>query len=675
MYRSMFFLLIIFITASNLTVFSQNQKLNEDKVLATIGKEKITYGELERAFQKNLNRKNTSLSNISRDSMMDFLNLYINFKLKVTDALARGFDKDTSVIADLEQNRKVLAESFYYDRKIVDPNVNKYLKIREKEYKVAFILSTYQQGQVKDTADALDKITKAMKELKAGKDFAAVADQYSDDRESAVRGGVIPTWITAGKVQRVLENAIFATNKGEIYPNIVNTRFGYFIIKVLDIQDRIKVKPSHILITFNDNSRDSLASEKKADSLISLLRKGASFEKLAKENSEDPVSAANGGSLGAFYSRSTGLDGSNTALVPEFEEAIFALKDKEISDKVRSEFGIHIIRRDESTKFDYETEKEELKKMYKRLYYVDDRWAHIDSIAKTMGFFLNENSMQKLLSSVDTNKTSIDTAWANKINNDTKKELIYKFNGQDVNISQFINDVNTKTELRGIALNDEGIRLGIKRVIEPIVFKKVSNNLEKEYSDFAALMNEFRDGILLFKIEAMEVWDKMKFDTVEARKYYNANKDKFKTDLMVQVTEVHLLNDSIAKNIYNRIKSGEDINAVAEMETQRSNYREKKGNWDAVSTRTHKIGKAVIENSAKEGDVFGPIKMDNGYSVIKVNSFFQPRPKTFEEAIPDFASSLQDILQKNLTNKWLDSIRAKHTVKIDQKVINEINKK
>lgn len=675
MYRTMLLMAIILVTFSNMTVLSQQQNANESKVLATIGKSKITYSELERAFQKNLNRKNTNLSNVSRDSLMDFLNLYINFKLKVTDALARGYDKDSSVIADLEQNRKVLAESFYYDRKITDPSVNKYLKMREKEYKFAIILSTYMKGQVKDTLEAFEKITQAMNALKSGSDFATVAEKYSDDRESAVRGGVIPTWITSGKVQRILENAIYATKKGEIYPNIVNTKFGYFIVKVIDIQDRIKVKASHILITFNDEKRDSLASERKADSLIALLKKGANFEKLAKENSEDPMTAPNGGSLGGFYSRSTGLDGSNTALVPEFENAIYSLKENEISGKVHSEYGIHIIKIDATAKFDYEAEKDELKKMYKRLYYSDDRLALIDSVAKTMGFYLNEKAMQKLLTSLDTNKTSIDTTWSSNINNDIKKDLFYKFNGQDVSIAQFINDVNTKSELRGISLNEEGIKLGISRIIEPVVFNRETKNLEKEYPDFAALMNEFRDGILLFKIEAMEVWDKMKFDTTEARKFYNANKDKYKTDMMVEVTEVHLFNDSIAKATYNRIKAGEDINTIAEMETQRSGYREKKGNWDAVSTITHKIGKAVIENSAKVGDIFGPIKMDNGYSIFKVNKFLQPRPKTFEEAIPDFASSLQDNLQKNLTTKWLESIRAKNPVKIDEKIINEINKK
>ena len=655
-------------------VFSQNKSVN-DKVLATIGKEKITYGELERAFQKNLNRKNTSLSSISRDSLMDFLNLYINFKLKVVDAIDRGFDKDTSVIADLAQNRKVLAESFFYDKNLIEPNINKYLKMREKEYKVAIILSTYMQGNVKDTAEAFTKINQAMKELKNGTDFAKVADQYSDDRESAARGGIIHTWITAGKVQRVLENAIYNTKKGEIHPNIIHTRFGFFIVKVIDIQDRVRIMPSHILFTFNEEKRDSLATEKKADSVLALLKRGADFEKMAKENSDDPLSAKNGGTLGSYYSRSTGLEGSGTSLVPEFEEALFKLKDNQFSEKIRSEFGIHIIKRDSTQPFDIEVEKDELKKMYKRLYYVDDRWALIDTAAKSLGFELNESTLNTFLSYVDTSKTSMETTWADGIKKESYDKVIYKFQNNTVDIEQFIKDINTKTELKGIALNREGINLGIKRVIEPAVFNHLSKNLEQEYPDFAALMREFRDGILLFKIEAMEVWDKLKFDTVEARKYYEANKSKFFTDVMTEVTEVHLFNDSIANEVYNRVKAGENIENIAEIETQRSGYREKKGKWDAVSTKSHKIGKLVIENSAKEGDVFGPVKIDNGYSVIKVNKIMQPKQKTFEQAIPDFASTLQDLTQKKLTSNWLDSIKKKHQVVIDKKVINEINKK
>lgn len=673
MYRSLLVSFALVLMYNLSPVFSQNNSVN-DRVLATVGKEKITYGELERAFQKNLNRKNTSLSSISRDSLMDFLNLYINFKLKVIDAIDRGFDKDTSVIADLAQNRKVLAESFFYDKNMIEPNVNKYLKMREKEYKVAIILSTYMQGNVKDTAEAFQKINQAMNELKNGADFAKVADEFSDDRESAGRGGIIHTWITAGKVQRVLENAIYATKIGEIHPNIIHTRFGFFIVKVIDIQDRVRIMPSHILFTFNEEKRDSLATEKKADSVLALLKRGAEFKKMAKENSDDPLSAKNGGTLGSYYSRSTGLEGSGTSLVPEFEEALFKLKDNQFSEKIRSEFGIHIIRRDETASFDIETEKDELKKMYKRLYYVDDRWYLIDTAAKSLGFELNENTLNTFLSYLDTSKTSMETTWADAVKKDSYNKVLYKFQNNTVDVEQFIKDVNTKTELKGIALNREGITLGIKRVIEPVVFNNLSKNLEKDHPDFAALMREFRDGILLFKIEAMEVWDKLKFDTVEARKYYESNKSKFFTDVMTEVTEVHLFNDSIANEVYKRVKAGENIENIAEIETQRSGYREKKGKWDAVSTKSHKIGKLVIENSANEGDVFGPVKVDNGYSIIKVNKIIQPKQKTFEQAIPDFASTLQDLTQKKLTNNWLDSIKKKHTVKIDQKVINEINK-
>lgn len=92
----------------------------------------------------------------------------------------------------------------------------------------------------------------------------------------------------------------------------------------------------HILIKLDEGADEAAVApaKKKAEDLVKRLRAGEDFAKLAKEYSDDPGSAAEGGDLGLF---------GKGMMVPEFEAATFALKKDEISDPVRSPFGFHII--------------------------------------------------------------------------------------------------------------------------------------------------------------------------------------------------------------------------------------------------------------------------------------------------------------------------------------------
>jgi hypothetical protein len=132
-------LLLIFGFVFTTVLFSAPAEKNTEsgKVIATVGKVNVTYGELEKAFRKNMNRQ--ALDKVSRDSINDFLNLFVNYKLKVLDAIDRGYDKDSSVQKEIETYRKVLAESFYYDRVIVEPNIKKLFEKRSREFKIAII--------------------------------------------------------------------------------------------------------------------------------------------------------------------------------------------------------------------------------------------------------------------------------------------------------------------------------------------------------------------------------------------------------------------------------------------------------------------------------------------------------------------------------------------------------
>lgn len=664
-------LITLFLIAFSNNMFSQKAGKTGDRVVAEIGKNKITASELENAYKKNMSRSTDNLYKMSKDSIMDFVDLYVNFRLKVIDAINRGFLKDSSVKVEIEQNRKILSESFYYDKVLTEKHLNTFLKMREKEYKVAIILASIKQNaDFIDTTDAYKKITRALERIKSGEDFGEVAKVMSDDNETGKNGGLIGAYVTSGKMQRPIEEAIYNTKPGEFYPTYIKTAFGYILIKVLDVQDRKLVRASHILIGKNDQV-DSASAYSKADSILKLLRAGADFAKLAKENSDDVVTAVNGGDMGGFYSRSTGMETSNYPLVNEFESTLFNLKDGEMSGVVSTTFGSHILRRELTKAPDFVTERDDLRRLYKRLYFKEDQTTLLDSLKKMYKFRLYEDVLYQLTASLDTNGTNIASDWDKNVPDRVKNNVIFDLNSKNYKVSDLLDKLNNDSKFRGANLNPSGMVAAINAMVEPIVFAETTKNLEKDYPEFDLLMSEFRDGILLFKVEAMEVWDKMKFDTVLAKTYYDSTKSRYVTEEAYDVSEIYFLDKAVADSMYKRIMSGEDFDVIASSETQRSGFREKQGKWGVVNVKTNSLARQAKDTKAKKGDILAPFVNEPGYSIVKINEVHPPRPKTFEEAIGDFSPQYQEILQSKLLKQWLDSVRKKNPVKIYE---NEINK-
>jgi hypothetical protein len=138
------------------------------------------------------------------------------------------------------------------------------------------------------------------------------------------------------------------------------------------------------------------------------------------------------------------------------------------------------------------------------------------------------------------------------------------------------------------------------------------------------------------------------------------------------ISEIYLLDKNSADSVYKKILAGENFDELAAKETQRTGLREKKGNWGKVSIRMNPLAKHAKSKNAKKGNILEPFSNEPGYSIIKINEYFMPHHKTFEEAIPDFAPQYQEILQNRLSKIWLDSIKKKYPVKINDAEINKL---
>jgi parvulin-like peptidyl-prolyl isomerase len=139
---------------------------------------------------------------------------------------------------------------------------------------------------------------------------------------------------------------------------------------------------------------------------------------------------------------------------------------------------------------------------------------------------------------------------------------------------------------------------------------------------------------------------------------------EFRTDELVDFTEVYVMDEDLAKSIREKADKGEELSELAQKYTERAKYRETNGLWSQQEIKRNKILRLVERDNIKEGAVIGPFKNELGYSVIRIEKVQEPKLKSFEEAIPDFASQYQDYRQKQLSKQWIEKLESSYTVEI-----------
>jgi len=202
------------------------------------------------------------------------------------------------------------------------------------EYHLEHILIATPEGASADELTNIrNKANKAMDELHAGKDFNTVAASYSDSGESGTDLG----WLKPNQIPTLFTDFVADMGKGDI-SNLITSPSGYHIIKLVDIRSSQKyivtqTHSRHILL-----KPDELNSEEQVKQRLLQLKQriegGDDFAEIAKGNSADTMSAAEGGDMGWT---------NPGELVPEYEEIMKSLKVGEISAPFQTQYGWHIV--------------------------------------------------------------------------------------------------------------------------------------------------------------------------------------------------------------------------------------------------------------------------------------------------------------------------------------------
>lgn len=454
------------------------------------------------------------------------------------------------------------------------------------------------------------------------------------------------------------ETAAYTTKPGQVSMP-VRTKFGYHIIKVSDMRDaQGEIKVAHIMIKSAASAADSVTKQasNKIDEIYQKLKAGEKFEDLATKFSDDKGSAKNGGQLPPF---GTGR------MVPEFEKAAFALsKDGDFSAPVKTSYGWHIIKRLEKKPVPtFEEKKNELKTQVSR-----DSRAEI-SKNSMINRIKQEYNFKEFPKNKDAFVNAIDTSiLSGEWNADNVKGLnkpLFNIGTVTYNQEDFARYINNHQSKKQNTTPKQVAFTLYNQFVDESVLNYEESQLEQKYPEFKALMQEYRDGILLFDLTDKKVWSKAVKDSAGLVDFYSKNKTKYMWERRCDAIIYTCANADIAAKTRKMLKKKKPMVEVLTAMNKDSQLN--------LSTKDGKFVKGeneIIDAITWQKGLSPDMNKNNSVVFVDVINIIEPTPKTLDEAKGIITADYQNHLEK----EWIAGLRAKYPVAVKEDILNSFSK-
>lgn len=626
-----------------------------DPTLFTVNGKPVNVSEFNYIYAKT----NGNKADFSKSSVMEYLDLYTKFKMKVARAKEMQLDTIPSLQEELAGYRRQLADSYLTDREVTDKLIREAYDRMQKDVKISHILVTINP---KDTAAAWAKIQAIQKELKGGASFESLVAK-SDDKNTNQNGGSIG-YLTAMLPDGfyALENAMYNTPVGKT-SDIIRTPMGYHILKINDVRPaRGEIEAAHILIRKKKDGVDRPNAKALIDSIYTVIKAQNTFDNLALSLSEDDNSAPKSGYLGVF-----GIG----RYEPVFEDAAFGIEtDGGISKPVESSIGWHIIKRRERKALPaFDALKSRLKAQIQREQrYELARTAMVERIRRESGMIEYEVVKDRFIGGLDS--SFLTYSWTQPTA--TGDNLIAFGKEKSHQTSEFVEflSANSNRRINYATQYNNNIKAVAAQMYNEFLNDKAlayeETQLDKKYPDFRNLMREYEEGILLFEAIKQNVWDKASQDTIGLDKFYAGNKNRYQWEERASIIS-YTVNDTL-KPMLDKIQAFAAKNdaqkVLKKFNTKGSEYVKfqeetvEKTKAKDISTANWKAGTIIM--SPKD-----PLSFQKVEKILPVGA------KSLKEARGYVVADYQEFLEK----EWMDDLAKRFKVVINQDVLNSIIKK
>jgi peptidyl-prolyl cis-trans isomerase SurA len=629
------------------SVFSQK---SGDEVLLQIENQEITKEEFQRIYDKN--KINMSTGEIT--PVDEYLELFINFKLKVYEAEKLGFDTTKSFINEFEGYRKQLASPYLVDEEANKKIIKEAYERMQLEVRASHILIKLALDALPvDTLAAYEKAMDIRRRILKGESFESVAKGSSDDPSVKNNRGDLG-YFTVFQMIYPFENAVYNSKIGEV-TKPVRTRFGYHIIKVTDKRKaRGEVKVAHIMLTVPRGTTSEIEKQKRqlCNELYHRAMRGEDFSELAKEFSDDKGSARNGGELPWFGSG---------RMVEEFEKASFDLKTNgEISQPVRTGFGWHIIKRiDRKDIPSFEEAVDEIAKKISK-----DQRSEV-ALESLINKLKSEYNFKEETDNLPVTYDTIENVYVLKheylLENANLNKTLFTILDKKYLEKDFALYVENKKGNKD--LKPYNYKMFYDEFVEDKILESEELQLSEKYPDYKYLLKEYHDGMLLFEITDQKIWSKAVADSIGLRKFYNDHKKDYKWDERWKGSVYYCSNENTYKAVSNIIEKrsfGRKITNDDLLKQFNTNEEVLK-----IETGTFEQGK----NEAVDYFVWNKEESGINKQYILINGDkISSEVKKFNECKGLVISDYQDYLNE----EWIKSLREQYNIKVNSAVLSSV---
>ena len=641
-----------------------------DKTLITIGDEKVAVGD----FMKVYNKNNTQTDAYETSTIEEYLDLYINFKLKVKEAEELKMDTSKVFVKELNGYREQLAKPYFVDENVNEALLKEAYNRMLKDIRARHILLLVDENaSSEDALEAYNRITEIRETITNGMDFAEAAVQYSED-PSAKDREAIPNqqafrpgnkgdlgYFTVFNMVYPFESAAYSTPLDSVSEPI-RTKFGYHLLKITDIQDAMGVvQVAHIFVALRPDasSADSVRKAEKINNISAKIKEGMKFEDAVIQYSEDKGSARNGGQLSKF---------TCNRVVPEFVVAVDGLEIGDISEPVKTMYGFHIIKLiSRETPGSFEEEEQQLKeKIAKDQRSMKSEEAVIQRIKDENGVKVYAKAKESLYQSIDTSVFQ-----ANFVADSLAMMIkpILKIGDTKYTQYDFAKYIERKQSIQEVVDLGSYLDKHFTSFENEMCLVYEDEHLEENYPEFKDLMQEYHDGILLFNLTDEKVWSKAVIDTSGLEQYFNENNGKYIWDERVDATVYEIRDREIVdtvKNIIATYDNDGDIalalenDSIKMLVTILPGFYEK-GDNKYVDQINWEIGLSDEINS----------DVENLTVFVKVRKILKPEPKKLDEARGLATADYQSYLEQ----EWIKQLKIEYPVSVNEEVLQKLIEK
>jgi peptidyl-prolyl cis-trans isomerase SurA len=635
--RKMIWIALVFVGA----------QLNAQEVLFTVGNQSITTEEFKAVYEKN---KGVGAA-LDPKTPEEYLELYINFKLKIAEAYEQQRDTATEFKNEFGGYRAQLAKPYLSDQGAEDELVNQAFSRMQEEVRAAHIMIALEANALpSDTLKAYRQLLDLRKSILSGKTkFENAARETSADTWSAKNGGDLG-YFTAFNMVYPFESAAYELEVGDLSMP-VRSQYGYHLVKLLDRRSASGiVRVRHIFFASNGKSslQEQQRAERSANEIYTRLEGGEDFISLL-EFSEDRKTKDAMGELPEF--------GINK-MMPAFEEAAFSLEAPgDYSAPVETSIGWHVIQLIEKKPLaSFEELQSELKKKVKR----DTRsrvgaTRFMKRLKSEYDFTIDERWLGRTMNLVDKNAFGTGT-W--EIPTLSRDRVVATFANEKIYQSEVLEFWAKNQNQSSEAVRVEFLRVLFNAYSNDRMIAYEDGQLESKHADFRNLVREYKEGILLFDLTQEAVWNKAAQDSAGIANHYELIKEDYRWEDRVQATYWVTTDEKLAKKI-----------AKWTAKNKVDKVKELLENEDALSVAIQNGTYEKDDNSVivavwqQDSGTFGPIELDNGsFAVVQIDEFIPSAPKALNEIKGLVIASYQDTLEK----EWVNALKLKFEVNVNE---------